>query len=240
MPAFSKTIALLLVSQARLAVGAENASCDNQDSEEVALLSRKTQVTAHSISRNSTDTKCGGIWCDADSICCTDSVGNGICGAKGSSCCESSLYGTVTICAPGLECNTKSALCGVGDQCGTIFCAEGSTCCDKNPQAPLCGAPDSICCEGDNGQVNICAAGTKCWKPTGTCYVDLPDATPCTGKSNTTMIQCANDSVCCDQGVAPICAGKGGGCCYLGGAANPCAPGYKCSQGGDQGVCLAR
>jgi hypothetical protein len=236
MALFSKTIVLLLVGMAV----AEDPSCDSQDGEEVALLSRKTQVRTHSI-REGNGTQCGVIWCDENSICCTDAMGNGICGAEGSTCCEGSLYKTVTVCAPGLTCNTKSAICGVGEQCGTIFCGEGSTCCDANPERPLCAAPDSECCVGDNGQVNICAAGTACWKPTGTCYV-AEAGVPCTGKSNTTMIQCAGSSVCCDQGLAPICAGAGGGCCYLGKdqLANPCAPGYTCSEGGDQGVCLAR
>merc|ERR1719359_526372 len=112
-----------------------------------------------------------------------DDHGNGICGTKTSVCCKASSTGGTTICAPGNTCNPLSGLCaapGAGEICGSIFCGKGSVCCDANPMAPLCAAAGSECCVREGTTLtNLCAVGTKCHTPTGTCYIPMPNTQLC-------------------------------------------------------------
>jgi len=243
MAAFSKTIALALLVLLRPCVAAcadGDAICANEELDDSALLSHRSVQLAVGNATMKTQ-KCGLIYCAEDAVCCKDSMGNGICGSPGSVCCPSSLTGGTTICAPGNQCNKLSGLCDAsgGEICGTIFCGKGSVCCDDNPSAPLCGAPGSECCVREGTTLtNLCAAGTKCNKPTGTCYVPIPGAQECISKTSGILIQCAGDSVCCDEGSAPMCGGKDGTCCYggvNGSATIICDAGMKCSGG----ICVA-
>jgi len=118
------------------------------------------------------------------------------------------------------------SICCQGPSGGVIGCGAGSVC---NTESGLCFAPGSQNC----GSI-ACAAGTECWEPTNTCYVPIPNTVKC-GKK--TMIQCAAGGVCCGNGTAPLCGGKGSFCCYNSqNFASLCAPGSKCTS---EGLCLA-
>jgi hypothetical protein len=109
---------------------------------------------------------------------------------------------------------------------GVLVCGAGSVC---NENSGLCYAPGSAVC-GDLG----CAPGSECWEPTKTCYVPLPGSSPCGEK---TMIQCADSGICCGNGTAPLCGGKGSTCCYKNNIASICASGMSCDS---DGICVAR
>uniref|UniRef100_A0A6U6NAW5 Granulins domain-containing protein n=1 Tax=Alexandrium andersonii TaxID=327968 RepID=A0A6U6NAW5_9DINO len=145
----------------------------------LALVALQADLAAGNLRGLSGTKTCGALFCASDAVCC-DRAPAALCGSPGSSCCYNPSMTIANLCAPGWSCNADTGNCHIADtpvhgnntiQCGALFCAKGSVCCDEAPAA-LCGAPDSTCCYNPSKTIaNLCARGTHCHAETGTCYV---------------------------------------------------------------------
>jgi hypothetical protein len=225
MAAFSGAAPLALFALALLrqpCLAASDADCGAEEQDESALLQSQAEsaLLAHRSAGASADRH----------LLVANSTDKAFSGKSSKKCGAIYIAEDWTCCLDkhgnGLGAAPGSTCCLSPKTGGVLVCGAGSVC---NENSGLCYAPGSTVC-GDLG----CAPGSECWEPTKTCYVPLPGSSPCGEK---TMIQCADSGICCGNGTAPLCGGKGSTCCYKNNIASICASGMSCDS---DGICVAR